>query len=104
MWKGYAGLRDDLLPAVQVNLTPDRSMLILSGDLDDGSESVDRPPFLRTPQWWVPGDGAWAVGNDIYGTSVYVAGTEDAIAAILADQHIEAYRATPSMQIVAEEF
>lgn len=103
VWEGYAGLRDDLLPAVHVEFAPGRSMLILSGDLSDGSEAVDGPPF-RTPQWWLPGDGAWAVGNDIYGTSVYIAGTEEAISAILADQDIEAYRAPSSVQIIAEEF
>lgn len=36
--------------------------------------------------------------------SVYVAGTEDVIAEILADETIEAYRATPSTGIIAEEF
>ncbi|CAN5317847.1 hypothetical protein BH09ACT2_BH09ACT2_04320 [soil metagenome] len=79
-------------------------MLVLSGDLDDGNESVEEIPSSRTPQWWVPADGAWLVGNDIYGMSVYVAGTEDAIAEILADETIEAYRATPSMALIAEEF
>ena len=104
VWEGYAGFQDDLRPAVTIELTPGRSMLVLSGDLDDGSESVEETPRSRTPQWWVPADGAWLVGNDIYGMSVYVAGTEDAIAQILADETIEAYRATPSMGIIAEEF
>jgi hypothetical protein len=104
VWEGYAGFRDDLLPAVTIELTPGRPMLVLSGDLDDGTESVDETPRSRTPQWCVPADGAWLVGNDIYGMSVYVAGTEDAIAEILADETIEAYRATPSTGIIAEEF
>ena len=104
VWEGYAGFRDDLLPAVTIELTQGRPMLVLSGGLDHGSESVEKTPRSRTPQWWVPADGAWLVGNDIYGMSVYVAGTEDAIAEILADETIEAYRATPSMRIIAEEF
>jgi hypothetical protein len=109
VWEGYTGLSDDLLPAVTIDLTPGRPMLVLSGGLDDGTESVEQTPRSRTPewwvpQWWVPADGAWLVGNDIYGMSVYVAGTEDAIAEILADETIEAYRATPSMKIIAEEF
>ena len=103
VWEGYAGFRDDLLPTVMIELTPGRPMLVLSGDLDDGSESVEETPWSRTPQWWVPADGAWLVGNDIYGMSVYVAGTEEAIAEILADETIEAYRATPSTGIIAEE-
>ena len=104
VWEGYAEFRDDLLPTVMIELTPGRPMLVLSGDLDDGSESVQETPRSRTPQWWVPADGAWLVGNDIYGMSVYVAGTEEAIAEILADETIEAYRATPSTGIIAEEF
>ena len=103
VWEGYAGFRDDLLPTVMIELTPGRPMLVLSGDLDDGTESVEETPRSRTPQWWVPADGAWLVGNDIYGMSVYVAGTEEAIAEILADETIEAYRAIPSTGIIAEE-
>ena len=104
VWEGYAGFRDDLRPTVMIELTPGRPMLVLSGDLDDGTESVEETPQSRTPQWWVPADGAWLVGNDIYGMSVYVAGTEEAIAEILTDETIEAYRATPSTRIIAEEF
>lgn len=104
IWKGYSGIRADLLPAVTIELIPGRSMLVLSGDLDEGSESVEEMPPSRTPQWWIPANGAWTVGNDIYGMSVYVAGTEDAITEIVADETIEAYRVTPSMAIIAEEF
>ncbi len=104
VWEGYAGFQDDFRPAVTIEITPGRPMLVLSGDLDDGGESVEETPRSRTPQWWVPADGAWLVGNDIYGMSVYGAGTEDAIDQILADETIEAYRATPSMGIIAEEF
>ena len=104
VWEGYAVIRDDLLPAVTIELTPGRPMLVLSGDLDDGAESFEETPWCRTAQWWIPADGAWLVGNDIYGMSVYVAGTANAIAEILADETIEAYRATPSTRIIAEEF
>lgn len=97
------GAIDDLLPAVRIDLKPGRPMLVLSGDVDDGSEHVDGPPFLRTPQWWLPHDGAWAVGNDIYGASVYIAGTEDLVAALLAAEDIEGYRATSATEIIAEE-
>lgn len=103
VWEGYAGIRDHLLPAARVKLNPDRSMLVLFGDANDGAESVAELPLIRTPQWWLPNDGAWAVGNDIYGSSVYVAGTEEAITAILEADGLEAHRATSSMAIVAEE-
>lgn len=103
-WEGYAGLRDDLRRAARIDLEPDRSMLILSGDLNDGAESFEEPPFIRSPQWWLPRDGAWAVGNDIYAASVYVAGTEEAISALLEAEDIEAYRAAPHRRIIAEEF
>ena len=104
VWEGYAGFSNDLFPAVKMELIPSRSMLVLAGDVDDGSESIEEMPSSRTPQWWVPADGAWLVGNDLYGMSVYIAGTEEAIAEILADETIEAYRATSSLAIIAEEF
>jgi len=60
--------------------------------------------FTRTPQWWLPSDGAWAVGNDIFGTSVSVAGSEDLITELLSHHDLEAFRTPPSTIIVAEEF
>ena len=104
VWEGYGGLRDDLLTAASIELRFWRRMLVLAGDLRDGSETVGASANGRTAQWWLPADGAWAVGNDLYGASVYISGSEELIADILAADDIEAYPATTSMAIVAEEF
>ena len=97
-------MRDDLRDTASITIPPDREVLILAGDLADGAEPFDGMDGGRSAQWWMPSDGAWAVGNDLYGASVYVSGTEELITAILAADSIEAYRATASMQIVAEEW
>lgn len=104
VWEGYAGMRDDLRDTKTITILPNREMLILAGDLADGAEPFDGMDGGRSPQWWMPADGVWAVGNDLYGASVYVSGTEELITDILAADGIEAYRATASMQIVAEEW
>ena len=97
-------MRDDLRDTVSITILPDRKVLILGGDLADGAEPFEGLANGRSAQWWMPADGVWAVGNDLYGASVYVSGTEELIAAILAADDIEAYRATASMQIVSEEW
>ena len=103
VWEGYAGLRADVLTAASVEFPFGRWMFVLAGDLRDGGETVESVGG-RTAQWWLPADGAWVVGNDLYGASVYISGSEKLIADILAAHDIEAYRATASTVIVAEEF
>lgn len=104
LWEGYAGLRADVLTAARVELPLGRWMFVLAGDLREGSEMVGESAGGRTAQWWLTADGAWAVGNDLYGASVYISGSAELIVDILAADDIEAYRATASMVIVAEEF
>ena len=104
IWEGYGGLRADVPTAASVELPFGRWMFVLAGDLRDGSETVGESAGGRTAQWWLPADGTWAVGNDLYGASVYISGSAELIADILAADDIEAYPATPSMVIVAEEF
>ncbi|TFD51011.1 hypothetical protein E3T55_08140 [Cryobacterium frigoriphilum] len=97
-------MRDDLRDTASIKILPGRKVLILAGDLADGGEPFDGMAGGRSAQWWMPADGVWAVGNDLYGASVYVSGTEELISAILAADDIEAYRAAAWMQIVAEEW
>ena len=103
VWEGYAGLRADVLAAARVELPFGRWMFVLAGDLRDGGETVGSVG-ARTAQWWLPADGAWAVGNDLYGASVYVSGSEELITDILAAHDIEAYRATASTVLFTEDF
>ena len=94
-------MRADLRKTASIMLMPERRMHVL-----DGAELFEGVAGGRSAQCWIPADGVWAVGNDLYGASVHVSGTEELITAILAAAaaDIEAYRASASMQIVAEEW
>jgi hypothetical protein len=105
VWEGYAGLRPDVETAATLEVAPDsRRMHILSGRVADATESIEVAPSRRLPMWWIPRDGAWCVGNDIYGRSVFVGGSTETISAILTDPHLEAYAADEDQRLVNEDF
>lgn len=105
VWEGYAGLRPELAEAVTIDLAPfSRRMHVLRGSVDDATESVETRPGSRLSLWWVLADGAWSLGNDIYGRSVFVAGTEELVARIVADPGLEAHAVNPGTLVVAEDF
>jgi hypothetical protein len=96
VWEGYGGLRPDVRSAAAIEIGPiPRRMHILSGRTVDATESIEAVPMGRpsgrSPMWWIPSDGAWCVGNDIYGRSVFVGGSAETIAAVVADPELEAY-------------
>ena len=64
VWEGYPALRADVLAAASIELPFGRRMFVLAGDLRNGEETVESGGG-RTAQWWLPADGAWAVGNDL---------------------------------------
>lgn len=105
VWEGYSELRSDVSSAPTVDLPPYlRRMHILTGDVEDANESIAAPPSSRLPTWWMPADGAWCVGNDVYGRSVFVGGSVDVIADVLGDPLLEAYSAEPDQLLVNEDF
>jgi hypothetical protein len=101
-WEGYAGIAPKLAMAAAVTWRG-LDMLIFEGRIEDGTESVDEWDDTRTSQWWVPADGAWLIGNDIYGASVYVAGSDEAIAAVLASDLLETISVPGSARVISEE-
>jgi hypothetical protein len=102
-WEGYTGIDHDLSSATKVTIIFNRTMLILEGQLEDAMQSVDDWDKSRTAQWWIPEDGAWIVGNDIYGASTYVAGSAEAVAAVIASPLLEAIPVPGSARVIAEE-
>ncbi|MDQ1598233.1 MAG: hypothetical protein QOI70_1657 [Microbacteriaceae bacterium] len=105
VWEGYAGLRPEVRTAAMFDLASlSRRMHILSGRVTDATESVVAEPFQRLPIWWIPRDGAWCVGNDIYGRSVFVGGSAETISAIVTDPQLEAYAADENQRVVNEDF
>lgn len=94
VWDGYGALglpRDDV-PRVEL---PGTSMLLLSGRLDAAGTSLESPPFDRRANLWWPDDHAWVVATDVYATSTLIGGSAACIAAVLADDQIEALPAEP---------
>jgi hypothetical protein len=107
VWEGYGGLRPEVRTAATVDVPPSsRRMHILSGRVTDAAESIETVPSGRpsgrSPMWWIPGDGAWCVGNDIYGRSVFVGGSAETVSAIVTDPQLEAYVADAN-QLLADE-
>jgi hypothetical protein len=109
VWDGYGGLRPEVRTAATVEVAPhSRRMHILSGRVTDATQSIETVPsghpLGRSPMWWIPGDGAWCVGNDIYGRSVFVGGTAEAVSAIVADPLLEAYVANADQTLANEVY
>ena len=105
VWEGYAGLHPDVETAATVTLAPaSRRMYILGGRVIDATESIETFPSQRLPIWWIPRDGAWSVGNDIYGRSVFVGGSAEAISDILTDPQLEAYSVDGGQRLADEDF
>jgi hypothetical protein len=94
VWDGYGALElpRDGVPRVEL---PGRSMLLLSGRLDAAGTSLEAPPFDRRANLWWPDDHAWVVATDVYATSTLIGGSAACIAAVLADDQIEALPAEP---------
>lgn len=105
-WAGYSYPRQDLGPgtAATITLYPGRTMYILGGTVHDATDSIVQPPARRLPLWWIPADRAWCVGNDLYGRSVFIGGDAATIAEILADDGLEAYVASRTQPVPAEDF
>jgi hypothetical protein len=109
VWEGYGGLRPDVKTAITVDVGGEsRRMHVLSGRVSDATESIETvpsgDPSGRSPMWWIPSDGAWCVGNDIYGRSVFVGGSAETISAVVADPQLEAYVADARQPLANEVY
>jgi hypothetical protein len=91
VWAGWGGgIEERLATAARFSL-PQRPMLLLSGPLTaaDTVEQWGEPPNI----WW-PEDRAWCVSSEIDLMSTYVGGSASCIAALLADERLEALPAS----------
>ncbi|MBO1268840.1 hypothetical protein [Arthrobacter cavernae] len=105
-WEGYAGIGDGIGPATTATITvnPDRSMYVLTGPVADAMELAGGEFYLRRPLWWIPADGAWCVGNDLYGRSVYVGASVEALSEILQEPTLESHPVRGQHLVAAEDF
>ncbi|WP_146078076.1 hypothetical protein [Subtercola sp. Z020] len=102
-WIGYADVRVPA-EAPRVFLPPGREMFVMQGGVSDGADEHAGWGIGRTPLRWLPRDRAWSVGNDIYGRSVFVGGTDAAISELLEHPDLEAYVVSPETPVMPEDW
>lgn len=101
VWEGYAGITS-YSASETVDASYGRKMHYLQGSLEDAS-STEAAGFNGAPLWWVPEDGSWCMGNDIYARSVYVGGSGTCIQEIIDDPRVESYPVAPTHKVSAED-
>lgn len=123
VWEGWGALdRKKLLGATRIK-HPDRTYYLLRGPIEavvesvlpsdysasyqlltrafgePAGESVALPPpprpYEQSPSLWWPADRAWCVATEIDFMWTYVGGSEACIEALLGDDRLEAWPATP---------
>ncbi|BCW08608.1 hypothetical protein [Arthrobacter sp. NtRootA1] len=102
-WEGYSGLKDEVVRSPTVTAGLGRVMHVRHGALSLALDPIDSPPN-RLAMTWLPDDGAWFVGNDIYARSVFVGGSAECIGAVLSHADLEAYPVGAGYSVVPEDF
>lgn len=102
-WEGYANISEYYRTSETVRASYGRNMHVLQGTVDEACSPL-ATGLSGPPLWWVPIDGAWCVGNDIYARSVYVGGASSCIREIIANEELEAYPVSAQQHVVAEDF
>jgi hypothetical protein len=101
-WEGYADLNDAYRGSGTILGSYGRQMHVRHGSLADvGPVAAARE--MDMPLWWIPEDGSWAVGNDIYARSVYLGGSAECIDDVLQQPVLESIRVSASDQVAAED-
>lgn len=102
VWEGYSSLLDEVLATPTIVIGQQRVMHVRRGGPESALEPIDSPPN-RLAMNWLPNDGAWFVGNEIYARSVFVAGTAAAVGAVLTEPALETYQVRPGSLMVPED-
>lgn len=90
VWDGY-GNAPYQRGALQLIRMPQRPMVLLSGPLRAAGAAFSGGAWPESASLWWPADRTWCVATDIDLMSTYLGGTVECIAAMLADQRLEAY-------------
>ncbi|MFC6326832.1 hypothetical protein ACFQZV_00615 [Microbacterium koreense] len=83
-WTGYAGV---VYPegGVPMRFPPSRDSMVWETTAS-GLLLLDRVPM----RWWHP-ELDWAVGNDIYGRSLFISGSQSMVQRVVASDLVEAF-------------
>jgi hypothetical protein len=79
-----------------------RTLYAVHGRLEDALTPIDFPAN-PLPINWLPEDGAWFVGNDIYARSVFVGGSVAAVSSVLQEPGLEAYVVSRNYSLAPED-
>jgi hypothetical protein len=91
VWEGWGGgIAERLAGAAHFSL-PQRPMLLLRGPLNAANAVAQ---WGEPPNVWWPEDRAWCVASEIDLMTTYVGGSASCIAALLADERLEALAAS----------
>ncbi|MEU4835005.1 hypothetical protein [Streptosporangium sp. NPDC023615] len=91
VWEGFGDLGLPVGSGIARVEMPARSMLLLTGPLRAATTSLAATPWCdqRAGLWW-PHDRAWCVATDVDLMTTYVGGGEACVAALVADEELEA--------------
>jgi hypothetical protein len=104
VWEGFGDLNlpvdDEEIPRVEM---PGRSMLLLAGPLSAATTSLSSITWSdrRASLWW-PEDRAWCVSTGVDVMETFVGGGEKCIAALVADDGLEAMRVGADQRLAWE--
>lgn len=101
-WEGYAGLTEMYRSSEAVPGPYGRRLHVVQGSLEDVGRSLSTG-MAEVPLWWIPADGSWCVGNDIYARSVYVGGSRSCISDIQAEPRLEELVVPGTQRVIAED-
>ena len=94
-WFGVAvDARPDAADATALTAGPRRHLLV-RGPIALATANFAEEPAEQGPSLWWPADHAWCVVSDIDLMATYVAGSADAVAAVLEADGVEAWPAEP---------
>lgn len=96
VWEGWGCLdaKKDWPGAAFFEL-PGRTYVLLRGPIEAAITSVVPPPFRQGPSLWWPSDLAWCVATEVDYMWTYVGGSQDCIEAVLREDRLDAWEATP---------
>ncbi len=88
MWTGYGG-STRTSDATTVVFPAAREMTVYEGTCAEAAHNFEHEPFERQSLRWWPADESWAVGGDIYSTSVIIGGSLELIQSVLSSTRLE---------------
>jgi hypothetical protein len=90
VWEGYGAAPYSLRAVPRISM-PQRPMVLLRGPLSAASTAFLKRGWPESASLWWPDDRSWCVATDIDLMSTYVGGSVECVAALLADDRLEAF-------------